>query len=178
LVAAVQRLADVRADVVAFARTAAAFVGGTNGEPQTRELIASTSGAPGVTTSGGLIEALADLGAARVAVATLYDRRLSEDLRSFSSTRILRWWDFHALGLTDPFEVASLNSGQVTERVLAADRHRAKAVLLRCTNLPIADLLAPLSERLGKAVLSSNSVTVWAAMRAAGVAADAASNAC
>ncbi len=45
----------------------------------------------------------------------------------------------------------------------------ADALFLSCTNLPTFGLLGELERRFGMPVLSANQVTMWAAMRAAGV---------
>jgi maleate isomerase len=74
----------------------------------------------------------------------------------------------YALGLRDPNEVADLNEAVIGEMVIAADRPEAQAIFLSCTNLPTVLQLDSLRATVGKPVLSSNLVTMWAALRAAG----------
>ncbi len=57
----------------------------------------------------------------------------------------------------------------VYELVLAADHPDAEAVFIACTNLTTYDVIGPLERALGKPVLSANQVSIWAALRAAGL---------
>ncbi|MDN5698336.1 MAG: hypothetical protein L0G70_10235, partial [Rubrobacter sp.] len=72
------------------------------------------------------------------------------------------------LGLTG--SIFRVRRETVMNLALAADHPDAEAVFLSCTNLRTLDVLAEASERLGKPVISANQVTMWAALRAAGLA--------
>lgn len=72
------------------------------------------------------------------------------------------------LGLTgDIFRVSHTT---VRDLAIAADRPEADVVFLSCTNLRTFGALAEMEEELKKPVLSANQVTVWAPLRAAGLA--------
>lgn len=168
LVPAVEQLVAVRPDVIAFACTSASFAGGCAREAEIRTTIEAASGTPAVTTSGGLLSALSHLGAHRVVVATPYGRLLSEDLVRFVEEAGLRVVSLYTGGMWDPARVADLRSSEVRQMARDADSPDGEAVFLSCTNLPTLGLLEDLSRELGKPVLSSNLVTMWAALRAAG----------
>ena len=53
-------------------------------------------------------------------------------------------------------------------RELGADRE-VDAVFVSCTNVPLVAQIEELEQRLGKAVISSNSATAWHCLRLAGV---------
>jgi len=58
----------------------------------------------------------------------------------------------------------------VRELARAAFAPEAEAVFLACTGVPTVHLLAELRDELGVPVLSANQVTMWAALRRAGMA--------
>jgi maleate cis-trans isomerase len=57
----------------------------------------------------------------------------------------------------------------VVELICAADRPDADAILVSCTDLATLPVIDSLEARLGKSVISSNSATLWASLRAVGV---------
>ena len=166
---AVQQLMAVRPHVVAFACTAASFVGGPEREAELRETIIEAGAPRAVTTSGGLVEALRRLEIDRVAVATPYSNDLAGNLFEFLAEVGFDIIATHALGLLDPDEVADLSPVAVEEMARRADHPDAEAIFLSCTNLPTVRDLGSLSTTLGKPVLSSNLVTMAAALDAAGL---------
>ena len=166
---AVQQLLAVRPHVVAFACTAASFVGGPEREGSLRETITGAGAPLAVTTSGALVDALRRLEIERIAVATPYTEDLTGDLIDFLSEIGFDIVSTHALGLLDPNEVADLSPMAVEEMARRADHPDAEAIFLSCTNLPTVRVLGAVSYALGKPVLSSNLVTMAAALEAAGL---------
>jgi maleate cis-trans isomerase len=165
---AVRQLMAVRPHVVAFACTAASFIGGPGREEKLRETI-TRAGAPlAVTTSGALVEGLRRLGVANIAVATPYTEDLTSSLQDFLSQTGFGIVSTHALGLVDAAEVADLDQLTVEEMARKADHPEAEAIFLSCTNLPTVSVLGALSHAVGKPVLSSNLVTMASALSAVG----------
>ena len=64
-----------------------------------------------------------------------------------------------------------VNYRTVAALVEAADDPAAEAIFVSCTNLPTYDIIDPLERELGIPVLTANQVTLWAALRLAGIAA-------
>lgn len=58
--------------------------------------------------------------------------------------------------------------GTVDALARSVDRPGADAVLISCTNLRTAGLLAPLEAALGKPVISANQASFWHGVRLAG----------
>ena len=67
---AVRALTAVAPEVVAYACTSGSFVGGIAGERAMCAAMTRAGEVPSVTTSGALLEALAELGARRIALVT------------------------------------------------------------------------------------------------------------
>lgn len=163
-------LLTVQPDVVAFACTSASFVGGVAGE---RALVAAMveSGAPSaVTTSGALLEALAQLGSRRVAVATPYDATITDRLRIFLDEAGVAVVGAAHLGLSG--RIWTVPYAVTIALVREAFTDDCQAIFVSCTNLPTYDVIAPLEKELGVPLLTANQVTMWAALRRAGAVAN------
>ena len=165
-----QDLLAVRPDVVAYACTSGSFIGRQAGE---RALVASmeAAGAPqAVTTSGALVSALEHLGVRRMAVATPYDELISQGLSAFLEEAGVTVTGMRHLGLEGQiWTVSYAETVAMARRTFTPD---CQAVFISCTNLPTFDIIAPLEAELGVPVLTANQVTLWAALRCVGVAAE------
>ncbi len=153
--------------VVAYACTSGSFVRGLAGE---RELVTAmlASGIPeAVTTSGALLEALAELDVRRVAVATPYDDVIGARLAAFLAEADLEVVSAAHLGRDSRIWTVP---PQVThDLVRSAVRGPCDAVFISCTNLPTYDLIPELEDELGLPVITANQVTMWAALKRAGL---------
>jgi maleate isomerase len=155
--------------VVAYACTSGSFVRGVTGERRLVQAMRAAGAAAAVTTSGALLEALAELGVRRVAVATPYVENVTVRLHDFLAEAGATTVSSAHLGLeADIWKVPYETTARL---VRDADSPAAEAVFVSCTNLPTYDLIAPLEQELGKPVLTANQVTLWAALRTADAAA-------
>jgi maleate isomerase len=164
LAQACQEVAEAAPGVTAYLCTSASFVEGLAGEAQLRAVMERAGARRAITTSGALLEALAALGARRVAVATPYDAELTARLAAFLVEAGHEVVSTARFGLTgDIWRVSSASVGELVE---ALPRDDAEAVVISCTNLPTYDVLPGLEEALGQPVVSANLATMWAALRA------------
>lgn len=165
---AARDLATADPEVVVYACTSGSFVHGLAGERRLREAMLAAGVRRAITTSGALLAALDALGVRRLAVGTPYDAEVSEKLSDFLREAGREVVASAYLGLTG--NIFRVRRETVLALALAADRPEAEAVFLSCTNLRTLDVLEEATQRLGKPVLSANQVTMWAALRAAGLA--------
>jgi maleate isomerase len=164
--ASTRDLIAVAPAVYAYGCTSGSFVRGVAGERQLVEAMREAGAPAAVTASGALLQALAQLGAQRVAIATPYDPDVTERLRLFLYEAGVEVVGSSHLGLTA--DIWSVPYARTAELVAGADGAQADAIVVSCTNLPTYDLIAPLEARLGKPVVSANQATMWAALRAVG----------
>ncbi|CAN5702026.1 arylmalonate decarboxylase [soil metagenome] len=157
-------------EVVAYACTSGSFVGGLDGEARLRAAMENAGAPHALTTSGALLKALESLNARRVAVATPYDAEVTVKLSGFLAEAGYETVSSAFLGLTG--DIFRVNRETVRLLARAADREEADAVFLSCTNLRTFEVLPEIEAELGKPVLAANQVTMWAAIRAAGLAED------
>ncbi|WP_222854301.1 hypothetical protein [Fodinicola acaciae] len=164
---ATRDLLTPRPSVVAYACTSGSFVAGVTGEQALRRVMLATGGPAAVTTSSALIDALQTLGIRRLAVLTPYVDSLTERLVDFLRGYGVRTTKSVSLGMLA--DIWTLPYQDIVRHVRALDTPEAEAIFVSCTNVATYDIIAPLERELGKPVLSANQVTMWAALRAAGL---------
>lgn len=158
------------ADVLAYACTAGSMTTPHDLLPQ---WMARQSGKPAVTTAAAIVEALRHLGVRRLSVATPY-----HDALNTHETHFLQAAGFEVLaceglgiGAGGPHEYVDIARVQ-PERILAhlrsVMRPGAQALLVSCTDFPSLPFVSGLEAELGIPVVTSNTATLWASLRAAG----------
>jgi maleate isomerase len=164
---AVKSLLFARPAVVAYACTSGSFVDGLAGE-RTLRLAMEKAGAPvAVTTSGALVEALKQVKAHKIAIATPYNESLT-----FLLAHYLEQAGFEVVssGYLDMEEgIMGVGYEGVRQLAAAVDVPEADTIFFSCTNLRTFDIIEELEQKLGKTILSANQVTMWAALQAAGL---------
>ena len=131
------------------------------------EVMREAGAAGAVTTSGAMLEALDHLGVHDVAVVSPYVASVGTLLDAYLAEAGVRVRASRGLGLVD--HIWRVPYRTVYDLAVATDDEHAGAVFISCTNLPTFDVLAPLEATLGKPVLSANQVSLWAALRRAGL---------
>jgi maleate isomerase len=162
-------LTPLEPEVVAYACTSGSFVGGLAGEELVRAAMSDGGAVRAVTASGALLEALAEVGASRVAIATPYVSDVTDYLVEFLAEAGIESVSRTDLRLEG--RIWTVSYARTQELIIAADHIDAEAIFVSCTNLATYDLIAGAEEALGKPVLSANQVTMWAALAAIGRAA-------
>ncbi|UKA61793.1 Asp/Glu/hydantoin racemase [Arthrobacter sp. FW306-04-A] len=163
---AAKSLSAVNPRVVAYACTSGSFVNGVAGARHISKVMEAASGAPGISTSEALLEALDHLGASRVVAVTPYVEELTLRLGDFLEEAGHSVVSQAGLGLEGGIWEVPYRT--TCELIRAADVPDADVIFISCTNLPTYDIIAPLERELGKPVLSANQVTAWASLRRLG----------
>ena len=157
-------------EVTVYACTSGSFISGLSGEARLRSAMEGAGAKLAITTSGALLQALEALEVKRVAIGTPYDSEVTTKLSEFLAEAGYEVVSNAFFGLTgDIFRVSETS---VHDLAAAADCPEADAVFLSCTNLRTFGILPGIESKLKKPVLSANQVTMWAALRTTGLAAD------
>jgi maleate isomerase len=167
LTAAAQALTIANPAVTVFACTSGSFVHGLAGEQRCRQAILAGGARQALTTSGALLEALTALAIKHLAVVTPYDASTTMRLIEFLEEAGFEITSCAFLGLKG--SIFRVTPATVYRLVRAVDRRDAEAIFISCTNLWTREVLSALEHELGKAVLSANQVTIWAALKAVDV---------
>jgi len=164
---AVSSLLAVQPAAIGYACTSGSFVGGLAGEQRLQEVMRQAGAPAAVTTSGALLQALQTLGVRRLAIATPYNKELTDLLDDFlqaSGCAVVSsgYLDMEA-------GIARVTTAAVQRMARLLDHPEAEAIFFSCTNLHTFEVIEALEAELGKPVLSANQVTVWATLRAGGL---------
>lgn len=116
-----------------------------------------------------LIAACAALSVQRIAILSPYVAAVSDRLRHVLAAAHIHTPTFASFDEANEAAVAAIDEPSITRATLAmmADAD-VDAVFLSCTNLRTLNVIAPLEDRLGLPVLSSNLVLIWHMLRLAG----------
>ncbi|KUL79586.1 MULTISPECIES: aspartate/glutamate racemase family protein [unclassified Streptomyces] len=162
----VRTLTAISPEVVAYACTSGSFVGGVAGERAMCEAMTRAGAVPAVTTSGALLEALAELRVRRVALVTPYTESVTRSLEEYVAEAGVAVAGCAYMGLTR--HIWKVPYREVAEMAHRAVRAPADALFISCTNLPTYEVLPQLEAELRIPVISANQVTMWAALRRLG----------
>ncbi|MBD0420701.1 aspartate/glutamate racemase family protein [Streptomyces sp. NPDC052309] len=165
---ATRTLNAIAPEVLAYACTSGSFVGGLAGERAMCAAMTRAGGTPAVTTSGALLEALAELGAGRVALVTPYTVSVTRALEEYVGQGGVTVTGRAFMGLTR--HIWKVPYREVADMARRAVRRQgdADALFISCTNLPTYDVIPQLEAELRIPVISANQVTMWAALRRLG----------
>lgn len=158
-------LAMVRPDVIVLAHTASSYTLGREGEAQLIARLEQHTGTRFMTAAGAVLQALAHLGARKIALGTPY----GEDT-SLQGKAHLEAHGVQVVGFGRLAQVQNIYD-ETPERAYAlarqVDTPEAEVVFLSGTGLPTIEVLDVLEQDLGKPVLSSATAMMWQALRVA-----------
>lgn len=163
-----RNLATADVDVVVLGATAPSFLKGLGYDREVAARIQQASGKQATTTSTALIDALRALGVSRLALGAAYDDRVNGIAMQFLQANDFDVVRAKGLGLVDNLVVGRLDSSTARDLAREIDVNEAQAIVLACTNWATMDVLEELEQILGKAVISTTQVSIWAALRMIG----------
>jgi maleate cis-trans isomerase len=168
LPAAARALADVRPGVVVLAHTAVSYLTGVAGEAALLDRLAGLARAQPLTAARAIHEALRHLGVRRLALATPYPDAISSAGRRYWEAAGYEIVTHHRLdGVANIYEESEARAYALGR---AADARDADAVLISGTGLPTAGIVERLERDLRKPVVTSQTATLWQALRMLAVA--------
>ncbi len=167
MVAAATQLADAKVDVVLWNGTAGSWLG-IEHDTTLAERLSDATGVPASTSTLAMLEACRVYGVTRLGLATPYLPEINDRIANVYGTAGIEIVAESHLGIADNEAFARVPAADVADQVrkVAADAH-ACAVL--CTNVHGAELAPELETELGVPLLDSVGVTLWHALRLAGV---------
>lgn len=153
---AVESLRDARVDAVLLCQTAASYWMGSDWDAAIRRDMAGWASVPALTAAATVLDALAALGASRVAFAAPFPAEIGE-----ASLRYLRASGIAVVhsafgGLRDNFAIAEMSRAAIIELALRADHPDAQALLMPGGNMPCLEVADEIETRLGKPMISTN----------------------
>ena len=164
-VEAARLLATADIDILVFGCTTGSLLEGAEWEKRLSRELEAASGAPVITTARAVVEALRTLDVRKLVVATPYIDELNEREKRFLEDNGFEVLRIEGMGIVDNLEIGRLSPGKVYRFAKKLFAPEADALFLSCTNMPTFDIIDHLESDLGKPVVSSNSASLWAALR-------------
>lgn len=165
---AAKLLAHGNMDVIGWNGTSASWLGLESDRALVREITEHT-GIAASTCVLSLMDAIDALGIRRYGLVTPYTKNVQDKIiNNFADYNLICGAEIH-FGIRDNFSFGTVPSAQVANAVRSVASQDVEAVVVLCTNLPGADTAAEIETETGVPVLDSVTLTVWGALRAAGI---------
>ncbi len=165
---AAELVSDSGADLIVFHCTAVSTFS-PELEQSIKARVARAAGRPATTTSEAIVAALNVLGAKRIVMLSPYIESINAREEIF-----FRHAGFDILGCAgldcaDADAMMAVTPEKWREFALAHRDEGADAYLISCTTVRSADVIEELERELGRAVVTSNTATVWHCLRKMGI---------
>jgi len=164
--AAAKLLNDADVDAVVFACTSGSLIRGKGHDATIAKKIIKTCNCPVVVTSGAVVDALKKLGAQKIALATPYIEEINKKETDFLAQNGFELAKVETLDLVENLKIGNLTAANAATLARKANTKLADAVFISCTNFATFAAIPKLEAQLKKPVVSSNSATLWAALKA------------
>lgn len=168
---AARNLAATYPELILFCCTSGSFLYGYGSDRRLARRIRQATGIPAMTTSTAVMSALRALGARTIFLLTPYPREWNQrEVRFLNKGGIAV-----AAMATLPCEQRGAMADIAPYRIARAVLNRRQtlracdAVFISCTNLRALEIVEDLEARLQIPVVTSNSATMWAALRTLGM---------
>jgi maleate isomerase len=168
ILTAAERLAEAHVDIIAWNGTSSGWLGFERDEDLCRRITQAT-GIPATTSMLALNEILAATKVKNYGLVTPYidgvQRRILDAYEHLG---------FHCaaeahLGLQDNFSFAAVDDETIQNRVAEVAAAKPDAIVIICTNLRAAHLVAPLERQYGIPVYDTIATAVWKSLQIAGI---------
>lgn len=163
---ACRALTSVSPAAVLYACSSGSFIGGMEGERAIRQAMVDAGAPAAVTTASATMDALRLTGVRSVSVVTPYSASLTRRFATFLDDAGFDVRSAHHLGVTR--DISRISQSTIKDLVREADDSDAEAVVVSCTALRTWGIVSQLEGELGRPVFTSNQVSLWAVLRAAG----------
>ena len=161
-------LSHVKPSVLGWNGTSASWLGVDQDRILVKEITKRT-GCPAVTSMLSIIEALRALKTKKIGLVTPYVKSIQDRIiNNFSSEKFECVSERH-FDLTDNYSFGEVSSDRIAAAAEEVVAEGAEAVIILCTNLAGAGIVAKVEEKTGTPILDSVVLTMWGALRSVGV---------
>lgn len=165
---AVEELAATGVDVILLADMVTSFIMEPGWNDHRTRAVAAATGAACASAWSAMRDALAALGATRIALGTPYPAPVHALAPGFFAAEGFTLADHATLDILAMRDVPEVRADRLAALVRGLAKDSAEAVVLLATDLPSLAAIPVLEAECGLPVLSSNQVLLWRALRLAG----------
>jgi maleate cis-trans isomerase len=164
-------LASSNVDILCYGCTIETILKGLEYDKTLTEELLEVAGVPAKTLAGGVVDALRELKARKIAVVTPYVEEINKHEKAFFEKIGFEVVYEKGLGISETLEIGKISPVEVYRlgREALSKAPQADVLFLSCGNLRTIEILSTLEKDTGKPVISSNQALLWSALRMAGV---------
>lgn len=162
--AAVEQIAATGVDVMAYCDMVTTFIMQAEWNESSMQRFAQATGIPCISAWTALRDALARLGARRLAIGTPYPAAIHARVPAFFRERGFEVTSHATLDILAMREVPRVDEARLGAFVKTLDPGKAEALVLLATDLPTFSSIAALEAQYGIPVLTSNQTLLWRAL--------------
>jgi len=160
-----RKLADAEVDCIVFAATAPTLAKGKGYDRELIRRMEDAAGRPATTAATAFVDALALLGAKRIAIGAPWSKTMDAPMVAFMQAHGFEVVHSEVVGFVASIELGRTGPEQAYELGRRTDRPDADAIIMPGGNWPSMSIVERLERELGKPVLANNAVSLWAGMR-------------
>jgi maleate isomerase len=169
LTQAARTLTVTRPVSVAFCCNSCSFIGGPGSAERIRTRIAEETETEATTTTTAQLAAIKTLGVDRVAIGAPYTMTVTEKLTGVLEAEGVQVTNVKALGLTSEWAIGNSELATWYQLAQDVDTPETEAIVLACGGIRTAEIMDALEDDLGKPIISAPAVSIWHALRLAGI---------
>ena len=166
---AAKMLATADVDAIMYGCTSGSLIKGVGWDLEIIKMIEDATGIPTTTTSTAVIQAFRELGVTKVAVGTPYIDPVNDMEKVFFEGNGVEVVNIEGLGFTQGCDLHGVPRGKAYAFGKSVDRPEAQCVFISCTDFHAIHELQALERDCGKPAMSSNTASLWAILKKAGV---------
>jgi maleate isomerase len=160
-----RKLADAEVGCVVFAATAPTLAKGKGYDRELIKRMEDASGRPATTAATAFVDALALLGARRIAIGAPWSKTMDKPMVDFMQASGFEVVHSEVAGFVASIELGRVGPEKAYELGLRTDRPDADAIIMPGGNWHSMSVVERLERELGKPVLANNAVSLWAGLR-------------
>lgn len=166
--AALEQIAATGVDVIAYCDMVTTFIMQAQWNESSMQRFAQASGVPCISAWTALRDALAKLGARRLAIGTPYPAPIHALVPAFFRGEAFEVTSHATLDILSMRDVPAVGAAQLEDFVCKLEPNNCDALVLLATDLPTFLSIAPLEAQYGIPVLTSNQTLLWRALSGLG----------
>lgn len=171
-VRAAEELATAEVSTIVYGCTSGSLVEGVEWEEGLRKEIKDRVGVEVVTTAQAVVKALKSLGLRKIAVATPYTEEVNAREKAFLESSGFTVVNIRGLNIVKNVEIGRQPpwvAYRLAKEVAREAGSSIDGIFISCTNFRTAEIIEVLEEELQQPVISSNTTSLWLALRTIGI---------
>jgi maleate isomerase len=158
-------LASANVDVVVYACTTGSLVKGLDWESDLVKRMKTRIKAEVTTTARAVVDSLKEMKLGAISIGTPYTKELNRIEKEFIESNGIKVVKIKGLGCVSGEDLHKYDPKRTMELASSVDSINSDGIFLSCTDLKTVTVIEQLEKKLKKPVISSNTATLWKALR-------------